>query len=690
MKKPVQFFKRSEPGKIYSRLSSPNRPKTVDEAARSVEFVAATEQPVVMYDWERGAVDEILLIDGVVIPTNGQVPFCDSHNRGTVDDILGSMRNFLKSEILIGTAFLAKDQKAYDTFRKIADGHITDVSVCYNVVDSIFCDPGQTITYKNKTYKAGPDRVLKLSTKWELKEVSATAIGADDKAKARSESPVSEPEKPAPQAPKKEAHFKMNRKLYNLLISRGLAAGSTDAEALAFLAALPTVDQESIRAESNKPEPTPAVDESALRAKIEKEISERNSTIRESCRAVGIPEFADELTGCKTVDEARAKIIEKLAKAKPGVPVSIGLVADETDKFRNAVIDGMLIKQGCIIDKPAAGNEDFRNMVPTRLAEECLRMQGVNTRALTKAQMLRMIMKRGAETISHGTAHFPLILENIANKMAIKGFQEAPRLWPLIAAVKSVSDFREFSLAGISNAEDLDEVQELAHYTEGEFNEIREKAKLVKYGKKFTISWEGMLADDLGEFTTVPRKHANAAGRTINKLPFAVLTGNPVMRDGKTLFHADHNNIVTPAALSSTSIGLMASTMKNQYGHGKDSEILDIEMSRIITGNALGFSLKTLVAATSLPDSGISVNVPNPNYGIIPVSTGLISSAGDAYGSADPNAYDTIVMAFLDGDQTPYLEEIYQTDVDGYAFKVRICAVAKAVDWLGLNYKAAS
>jgi hypothetical protein len=50
----------------------------------------------------------------------------------------------------------------------------------------------------------------------------------------------------------------------------------------------------------------------------------------------------------------------------------------------------------------------------------------------------------------------------------------------------------------------------------------------------------------------------------------------------------------------------------------------------------------------------------------------------------------TITVFFLNGNQTPYMEQQQGWSVDGTEFKVRIDAGAKAMDWRGLylNYGA--
>lgn len=54
------------------------------------------------------------------------------------------------------------------------------------------------------------------------------------------------------------------------------------------------------------------------------------------------------------------------------------------------------------------------------------------------------------------------------------------------------------------------------------------------------------------------------------------------------------------------------------------------------------------------------------------------------YMAADPAQHDTIELAFLDGNETPYLETKDGWNVDGVEYKVRHDFVAVAVDHRGL------
>jgi hypothetical protein len=58
------------------------------------------------------------------------------------------------------------------------------------------------------------------------------------------------------------------------------------------------------------------------------------------------------------------------------------------------------------------------------------------------------------------------------------------------------------------------------------------------------------------------------------------------------------------------------------------------------------------------------------------------------YMAANQGAVDTIEVQYLDGVDTPYIEQAEEFDVDGMKFKVRIDFGVKALQWEGL-YRSA-
>ncbi len=150
-------------------------------------WVLATEQPVMVFDWERwDFVEEILLMDGMILPANNQVSLLDCHTRSSVDDVLGSVTGFQEAMVdaykaVEGMVAFAADEKSQNTRQKVKDGHLTDGSVGYGVEKSVWIPEGESAVIKGRTFE-GP---VKVSYLWHLKEFSATPIGADALAKVR-------------------------------------------------------------------------------------------------------------------------------------------------------------------------------------------------------------------------------------------------------------------------------------------------------------------------------------------------------------------------------------------------------------------------------------------------------------------------------------------------------------------------
>ena len=54
------------------------------------------------------------------------------------------------------------------------------------------------------------------------------------------------------------------------------------------------------------------------------------------------------------------------------------------------------------------------------------------------------------------------------------------------------------------------------------------------------------------------------------------------------------------------------------------------------------------------------------------------------YLASDPNAFDTILLAHLEGQEEVFTDTHLSFEVDGIKFKARLDVTAKALDWRGL------
>src|SRR5690606_18217300 len=82
-----------------------------------------------------------------------------------------------------------------------------------------------------------------------------------------------------------------------------------------------------------------------------------------------------------------------------------------------------------------------------------------------------------------------------------------------------------------------------------------ENTKVNEFAAKFVIDEQDVLNNQFGNTEQImPEAMGSAAKRLRPDLVYSVLLANPVMRDGVQLFHADHVNVQTTAALADTKI----------------------------------------------------------------------------------------------------------------------------------------
>lgn len=162
-------------------------PGGASPAPDTYRWILATEQPAPVFDWARQAVvQEVLQLEGITA-TARQIPLLDSHNRRSAADLIGSVEVTPGSLITAGTyralpglvRFSEASDLARETRQKVAEGHLTDGSIGYRVLDSVWIPAGDTARVNGREY-TGP---LKVSTRAQIMEFSITPIGADTLAK---------------------------------------------------------------------------------------------------------------------------------------------------------------------------------------------------------------------------------------------------------------------------------------------------------------------------------------------------------------------------------------------------------------------------------------------------------------------------------------------------------------------------
>lgn len=513
----------------------------------------------------------------------------------------------------------------------------------------------------------------------------------------------------------KTEDVKMDPKLKALLVRLGLAKDASDEVALKFLADIDVEkialaeDRQAVEAALDKltqdNDPTDKKQASYTDADIDAKVSERmaaedarRSEIRQDCKKAGLDDgVAEELINKKlSADAARKEIFARMQTVhKPIGPGGIHIMADEHDKFRAAAIDGIGVRFGHRPEKPAPGHEQFQAASITYIARVCMERAGIDTRQfVSRKQVADAIMRFSRQMSAAGTFttdDFSSIFLDVANKSLQKAYKEYPATWRPIVNVVPASDFKTIYGVSLSEAPDLELIGENGEYKGGSMSDNQESYSCFSYGKMIYLTRVMIINDDLRAFTRLPQLLGNAGARKQSDLVWAKITGNPTMNDGVALFHADHSNIETVSAnigvLDTDNLSSMRVGMRTQTG--MNGAKLDLRPKFVAIPVAQETNTDIILLSSALPEDDKSSGVHNPWRGkLTPIAEPRLddNSTKAWYGIADPSQIDTIEVAFLDGVETPYVEQQPLFERDAIGSKVRIDFGCGIMDHRGFWY----
>jgi hypothetical protein len=597
-------------------------PATYNAETRSVTATIATGQPVEVYDFdEMRHIQEILLMSGGSWPENGQVPLCDCHQRSSTKNVLGSCRNIrVEGSELVADIHFSDDAAGQAVEKKYRDGHLTDLSVGAAILEYEDISDGEKATIKGKAYN-GPYRVI---TRWKLFEVSAVPVGADAKSTVRS---------------------------------------------------LKTMENENTNNQN--------VEDPAEQIRAERE---RVQEIMKICRIANLPKFAEKfISDGLPLDVVRDRLFKEMQRINP--PIGVGRIAEDVTDYRGhdeAMIDGLVIRSGFKLEKPARGHEHFTRSSILDIARHFIKEHG---REDTRMMGHDTIIRKAMTLRSHTTSDFPQILANVGNKILRTAYENTPATFQHWTVKGSAENFKQLSRVQLSEAPGLDEVAEKAEYTYGTFGESDEVFKVKKYGKLFKISWESLVNDDLGAFSRISKAFVQSAKRGLNSAVYRELTDNNLMSDGKAIFHTDHGNLANPgAAIAITPLSNARLAIRTQAGLQTDDP-LNIEPKYLIVPAALETQADTLLNTMEGLEADEGPGQRNPFYrklSLIPEPFLDTIDTAAWYIVADPRYFDTVEVAYLDGEEFPFIEEENGFITDSWTFKIRYCYGVKTLDWRGL------
>lgn len=378
-----------------------------------------------------------------------------------------------------------------------------------------------------------------------------------------------------------------------------------------------------------------------------------------------------------SVEQAQARLLARMGNgaAPLGDPATPRVEAgrDERDGLHTQIVNGLLARAGVLTgaeaDRARQGNPHARATL-IDLAEQSLARAGVATRQLDRSQIAQRVLAQ------QGTSDFPVLLENALHKILLNGYALAAFTWPRFCATGTLTDFRPHNRYHLSSFSDLQEVNEHGEYANGV---VGDGAKEVIQGKRkgriLQITPEVLINDDLGAFARIAQALGQAAGRTIEKDVYALFALNsgagPTMQDGKALFHTDHGNIdTTSAAPTVTSMDAGAQVMRLQKDVG-NNDYLDLRPDIWLGPVTKSGAARTVVNSEFDPDTANKLQRYNISRNIVRDIVDSPRLTGNGwYLFASPSVEPVLEVAFLDGVQTPRLEQETNFRTDGLSWKV--------------------
>jgi ATP-dependent protease ClpP protease subunit len=434
---------------------------------------------------------------------------------------------------------------------------------------------------------------------------------------------------------------------------------------------------------ANEPQ-TPAIDPTVPTASANLTIAERNRSARilNMVALAGLPasDATPFIENGTSAEDAATQIMKTWAKGGDvnmqivGAPVArVGMEARE--KFQKGAELALMAKVGI---KGGERNE-FSSLSLSEMARATLEHAGDRSGFNDKREMIGRALTMAG---THTTSDFANILSNVLSKSALVGWEEAEETFELWTRKGVLTDFKASKRVGAGLAPSLRQVPEGADYKYITVGDRGETITLATYGELLRISRQAIINDDLSILGTMPRKMGRAAKRTIGSLVYAILTGNPAMSDGVALFHADHTNLGTGGAPSITTLSEAKKLMRTQK-EAAGGPALNITPKYMIVPASLEVASAQLLNSAVDPTANKG-HAANPVAGMAElIVDGRLDTASATawYLAADPNAFDTIEVAYLDGNDAPFIEQQDMWTADGVEMKVRIDAAAAALDF---------
>jgi phage major head subunit gpT-like protein len=616
------------------------QPSSVNAEARTIELVWTTGARVLRSSWGDQFYEELEVSERAIDLSrlNSGAPFLNSHNQNSLSDVLGVVEKaWVRGGEGRAIVRFSERPEVEGIWKDVALGIIRNVSVGYRV---------------NKFEKVGDaDGVAVMrATAWEPFELSAVAVGADGSAGFREAEMENTCEiEGTDMEPTNEA-------VTETVVEKTPAteeAVEAPVAAAPALDAAPSVDAEAVRAEA-------AATERARAAEIFEIVAKAK---------LGVEIARNLIEGGASVEQARKGILEMISTKETIATARVEAGAqDEVNTRKEAATAALLHRANPGIFKLEEKGREYVGMSLVRIAEDFIG----SVRGMTRNQIARRALQ---------TSDFVELLANVGSKTLLQAYAIQPKSFQPFVSMGTLPDYKPAKRVSFGELPNLLPIAEGADYVQVEsIGEKAETIHLVKHGRMVTLTDTLIVNDDLQAFARLPQLFGAAAARLESSLVYGVLTGNPVMADGKALFHADHGNLASASAIDVAGLAAARKLMRVQKGlDGQD--YLDLMPAFLVCGPNQEVAARQILSAQYMPNT---VGEVNPFMASMQLIVDPRIEGNAWYLIASPSTVDTIEVAMLEGMSGPEMAQETWFDNDGVKFKCKHIIGVKAISHVGM------
>jgi len=589
--------------------------QTKGEDPNEITVIFSTGYKGLRSDWFETFYEQLEMTDQACDLTRlkSGAPFLCQH-ANSVLQTMGVVRDaWIENGIGYAKIKLSKNPEFANIVQDIQDEILNNVSVGYTVQN-----------YEDVSEKDASTRTY-LAKKWTPLEISLVAIGFDPNAQVTRQ--IEQQNEVIINTKENEMKFKdMNDEQKRAHIQSKLTAKTElDSEERAF-------HDEKMKTSN---EPASAVDTEALKRQISADYKKKTQAINTIVRASGLDmKLAEQfINEDLSVEDVSTRIMEALEKNQTNKLT--------TQKKENQVMGKRELMVAAILNRLDAqkfkidGENEYRG---ASLLDICKDVVPMNPGENSQAYAQRAIQ----------TSDLTDLLSNVANKILKQDSAAEKYIFSKIAVEQPLRDMKATPIIQVGNSGLSEKASETGEYTEGTMTDSKETITLQDRGVIFKITYKAIVNDDLSVLKQIGNKAPLMGGKDLEKLVVGVLNANPVLDDTKTLFHADHNNLITGSA-APTELILDAIQQKMRAFLDESGDPMGLAIKYLVVPPSMELAAKKLVAAITPAQSS---NV-NPFSGTIEVLVSSLLtkvSLKDAYYAVcDPAEFAPLVYGTLEG-----------------------------------------